>query len=79
MFGRHRKRADPGIPGPELVSEFATWIERVTERPATDYKPRHRAAGSAVLTQRREGGPAIVQLPSLDRTNAAAQLRNSGA
>ena len=41
-------REETGMRESEIASEFAAWIERVTEpTPATDYQPRHRADGDA--------------------------------
>ena len=43
------EREETAMREPEIVSEFAAWIERVTEpiTTAAAYQPRHRADGDA--------------------------------
>ena len=48
MFESQHTETEAGMHDSELISEFATWIERVTQPPsAADYRPRHRAEGDA--------------------------------
>ena len=48
MFDSQHRETEAGTTDSELVGEFATWIERVTHGPTTEYQPRHRAEVAAV-------------------------------
>ena len=48
MFDSQHRETEAGTPDSELVGEFATWIEHVTQAPVTEYRPRHRAEVAAV-------------------------------
>ena len=47
MYDSQHAEREAGMHETELVREFATWIERVTQPPHADYRPRHRAEGDA--------------------------------
>ncbi len=49
MVDSQHSEMEAGMNESGLAREFATWIERVTQPPASpDYRPRHRAEATAL-------------------------------
>ena len=46
MFDSQHGETEQGTPDSELLTEFVTWLQHVTQAP-TEYRPRHRAEVAA--------------------------------
>ena len=54
MFGRHKLATDPTVIDPQLVSEFARWLEWVTDPPEEEPRdPRDPALWISAVRRKR--------------------------